>query len=143
MSVAISFEISLPQISAAIDSEIEKKIEPGLNEIVDELLVMIAQTQILAYTATAQPARPAGSKYVRTFTLRSASRTEHAGRRLPDISGEWSAATSVARYAEYVLGSRADQAPIHRGRWKSEEEVVDAILPKIPGLVRKHFKESQ
>lgn len=139
MAVAVIVEIPTQAVAAVIQDEIRRNIAPGLNQITDEVLDLIAQAQILSYTATAGPPKPAGSTYERTFRLQSASRSKRTGDHLPDISGEWYADESVAEYAKYVLGSEAEQAAIHRGRWKSEEDVAAQVQRKIPGLVRKHF----
>lgn len=135
--IIVTYEIPENQVRTVIQDEM-RGIERGLNEAVDELLQMTAQAQALSYTATANPAPPSGSTYRRTFDLREASETQKLSSRLPVVSGEWIANEAKARYAKYVIGSLADQARIHQGRWKSLEEVTQEINEKAPDVVKKH-----
>ncbi len=100
----------------------EQKIRAALLALVVEALKQIEQAQILAYTRNANPPRLA---YERTFTLRSASRTQITDAELPSIAGQWWADEGVAHYAEEVLGPRTRQKPIHQDRWKSSEQVAN------------------
>jgi hypothetical protein len=125
--VIVTYEIPEAQIRAITQAETDK-LEKDLNTANEELLKLVTQAHF--YTATGNPSRPAGSEYQRTFNLRDAG----------EIVGDtWRVNESVARYARYVIGSRADQATIHRGRWKSLEEVTQDINEKAPGIVKKHI----
>ena len=135
----ITYEIPLNQVRAEIETA-ERRLERQLNAGVDDVLKFIENEQILAYGADSNPARPPGSRYVRTFDLQSASETERTGTKLPDISGVWRVNLSKARYGEKVLGTRQQQAPIHRGRWKSKTDVENAAKEAAPGIIEEHLK---
>lgn len=135
--VIVTYEIPEGQIRAITQAEAQA-LEKELNEATDELLKLIAQAHF--YTATGNPSQPAGSTYNRTFDLRDAGETKIISSRLPVISGQWQVNESKARYARYVIGSRADQAAIHQGRWKSLEEVTQEINEKAPDVVKKHIR---
>jgi hypothetical protein len=113
------------------------RIEAALNRAMDEILATIALSQIEAYTADSLPPRPAGSVYQRSFDLRGSSRSRRSGQALPDISGEW---YSESDYARYVLGLRSQQAVIHRGRWKSLEDVTAEAERFAPGIIDKELR---
>lgn len=136
----INIEISV-DIQAAADARaaIERRIEKQLDSALDKLLDKTEQIQILAYTADANPPRPPGSTYVRTFRLQSASKKERGGRTLQNMSGRWSVDLSVARYGREVVGSRSEQDPIHRGRWKSTEEVEEELLEAAPAIIEEEL----
>lgn len=135
--VIVTYEIPLAQVQAVIQDEM-KGLEQSLIKATEELLELTAQAQATSYTANANPSRPPGSEYRRTFSLQRASETRIISSRLPVISGVWRANEGKARYASSVIGSRADQAQVHRGRWKSLEEVAQEINEKAPDIVRKH-----
>lgn len=118
----------------------ERRIEAGLNRVVDKLLEETEKAQILAYTATDQPPLPPGSDYERTFQLKSASKTRRTGRILGDISGEWYVDPDRAPYGKYVLGLQSQQADIHRGRWKSVEQVIRELEQAAPGVVERELR---
>jgi hypothetical protein len=138
-SVTVTYQIPMAQVGQTIAQQV-RHIEAGLNAAVDELLGEVEQAQILSYTASGNPSQPAGTRYTRTFTLQGASKTRRTSTRLPVISGEWVADEGVARYAGYVIGSRADQARIHRGRWKSTEEVEREIKQAAPAIVERNLR---
>ena len=135
----ITYTIPANQVRATLDEE-HRRLERQLNEAVDDILKFIENAQIKAYTATANPSRPPGSRYVRTFNLRDASETERTGTHLPDISGEWRVNLGKARYGVEVLGSRGEQKPIHRGRWKSREQVEREAREAAPGIVEEKLR---
>lgn len=138
-SVTITYEIPMNQVVSTIAREIHR-LEAGLNAAVDELLTVVENTQILKYTASAFPAPPPGSRYTRTFALRGASETRRTGTKLPDISGEWSANEGKAKHAPFVLGKRAQQARIHRGRWKSTDEAEAEMKAKAPEIIKERLR---
>lgn len=140
MTVLITYEVPLGQVEADIERE-TRKIGAALNEAVDDVLKFIRQDQVESYTATGNPPRPAGSDYVRTFTLQRASETERTGSQLPNISGEWRVNESVAPYAPYVVGTRAEQARIHRGRWKSRTQIEQEAREAAPAIVERRLKQ--
>ena len=135
----ITYTIPANQVRATLDEE-HRRLERQLNEAVDDILKFVENAQIKAYTATANPGLPPGSRYERTFNLRDASRTRRTGTHLPDISGEWYADEGVARYAGEVLGNRGEQKPIHRGRWKSREQVEQEAQVAAPGIVEEKLR---
>lgn len=125
--------------TAAVENGVDW-LEAGLNETVDELLRLVELAQIHKYTSSNFPALPGGSRYRRTFDLRDASQTERTGDKLPDISGVWSVDEGKARYGKFVLGTRQEQAPIHRGRWKSRDEVEQEIQEKVSEIVEEKLR---
>jgi len=135
----IIYEVPQNQVRATLD-ELERQLERDLNEARDDILKFIENAQIKAYTATANPSRPPGSRYVRTFNLRDASETERTGTQLPNISGEWRVNLGKARYGADVLGSRGEQKPIHRGRWKSRTKVEREAREAAPGIIEEKLR---
>ena len=135
----IIYEVPQNQVRATLDEE-KRHLERQLNEARDDILKFIEAAQIKAYTSSANPSLPPGSRYERTFNLRDASETERTGTQLPDISGEWRANLSKARYGAEVLGSRGEQARIHRGRWKSREQVEREAQAAAPGIVEEKLR---
>lgn len=87
-------------------------------------------TLIKRYTQTANPSKPSGSTYVRTFRMQKSSEKTMVRDKLP-IEGRWEAKT---QYASYVIGPSAGQAAIHSGRWPVLELAVtnaNVIAPQI------------
>ena len=138
-NVTVTYQIPMTQVGQTIAQQV-RRIEAGLNAAVDELLGEIEQAQILAYTASGLPSQPAGTDYVRTFKLQSSSKTRRTSTKLPVISGEWIADEGIARYAGYVIGSRSNQAKVHRGRWKSKEQVTAEVTAKAPAIVERNLR---
>jgi len=99
--------------------------------VIDYGAWIAANEQILTYTASTKPTRPAGSTYTRTFRLKSSSRRKMAVVTGTGVKGEWWSADDVAPYNRYVIGKTSQQATIHAGRWKSIEQVIEVIIPKI------------
>lgn len=138
MSVIITYEVPLDQVAAERQTQ-ERGIEARLNKAVDRTLEFIEQYQIKSYTTSSNPAPPPGSRYQRTMTLQAASEVERTGTKLPDISGVWRVNDGKARYGQYVLGSRAEQAKIHRGRWKTRTETEAAAKEKMPQIIEEEL----
>ena len=99
-----------------------------LDESIDELLEFIDQAQAKAYTQDSNPAKPSNSRYIRTFNLQNSTEKVHVSR----FEGEW---VSDIEYAHYVLGSKSEQAPIHVGRWKSKEMVIQETISNAPRII--------
>lgn len=137
MPVLITYEIPFSQVEAEIKAG-RLIIEGQLNEIVDDILKYINELQ--TYTGNSNPTRPSGSTYVRTFTLLNASETERTSTKLPNVSGEWRVNLGQARYGEYVRGTRQQQAPIHRGRWRDKDEVEKMAQEKANQIAQEHLK---
>lgn len=140
MSVVVSYEVPINQVRAEIEAN-QRRIETALNLAVDDILKYIEQDQIKAYTAAGNPPQPAGSQYVRTFTLQRASETHRTGTRLPDISGEWLVNEGIARYGPYVVGTRAEQARIHRGRWRSKTQIEAEAKVAAPAIIERRLNQ--
>jgi hypothetical protein len=140
MSVIISYDVPLTEIQEITRKE-ERRIERALNAAVDDLLKMVGQAQILSYTSTGNPSQPPGTRYVRKFTLKGSNETERTSRNLPEISGVWRANEGKAKHAKYVLGPQTEQAPIHRGRWKSLEQVGNEVQEKAPGVIEEKLRQ--
>lgn len=113
---------------------LEDGAEDAINEALDDILVATELVQAASYLRTSNPGLPAGSTYRRTFRLRESSRTKRGSRKLPQITGSWFTDPGVAPYADEVIGPRSEQKPIHRGRWKSLEDIqakIDELAPAI------------
>ena len=136
----IVYEIPQGQVRAEIEAQ-QRRIERGLNGAVDDLLTFAGLVQAESYLSTSMPALPPGSAYERTFTLRDASKTRRTGTHLPDISGEWYIDEGIAPYGEDVIGPRAKQKPIHKGRWKSQEDIESAVKAKAPEIIGEHLRK--
>ena len=130
----IEWSIPQGQLQREIKEQ-ERHIEAGLNRAVDRLLVFTGAEQATSYTASSNPAPPPGTRYVRSFTLARASQIARTSHTLPVISGVWSIDEGQAPYGEYVLGTRAQQARVHRGRWKDQKQVEKMIKELAPLVV--------
>ncbi len=106
------------------------KFNRGLKKVIKAALRLIEKEQIKNYTLTLRPKRPPNSKYRRTFKLKKSSRKSVPKTADKGWIGIWDTDGS-ADYDKYVLGTRNQQAAIHRGRWKSEEEVIENVGPKL------------
>jgi len=124
----IGFEIT-------VDQNALKKLNNGLQferaskEIVTAGLKLVEDEQIKAYSAGNRPSPPSGSTYKRTFKLQRSSRARTKKVR-KGYEGIWDT-DGTADYDKYVLGIKSNQAGIHRGRWKSIEQVVEAVDKKL------------
>jgi hypothetical protein len=139
LSVIIKYEMPIAQMKAEIEA-IRRKTEAGLNAAVDELLDYAGKVQVESYTSAANPTKPPGSNYQRTFNLQRASSKVRLGKTMPNISGRWYVNEGIAAYGKYVVGKRRQQASIHRGRWKSLEEIEAAVKEKAPQAMERHLK---
>lgn len=140
MSVIVVYGIPLDQVDAVLQRG-KADTEARLVEARDKILDFIEQYQIKSYTANSNPALPPGSNYQRTFNLAGASEIEKISGKLPNISGVWRVDENRADYAEHVLGTRQQQAKIHRGRWKSLEEVERAAQEKGSQIVQEQLSK--
>jgi hypothetical protein len=105
-----------------------KDIDDALDESIDDLLTFIDNVQAKAYTQDANPSKPGGSRYQRTFNLQNSTEKVHVLK----FQGEW---ISDIDYARYVLGSRSEQAEIHRGRWKAREIVEQETMEAASRII--------
>lgn len=121
----IDVEVEIdPKSAKKLKKESIKNIELATVRTVDRLTARAEDaTLITQYTQTAQPARPLGSDYIRTFKLQRSSERRITRKTLP-VEGIWEA---KIRYASQVIGLAADQAPIHAGRWPSLELTINAV----------------
>ena len=140
MSVVIVYDVPLDQADAVLQRG-KADTEERLVEARDKILYFIEQYQIKSYTASSNPALPPGSNYQRSFTLANASEIEKISGKLPNISGVWRVNEAQADYAEYVIGTRAQQARIHRGRWKTRTEVERAAQERGPQIVQEQLSK--
>ena len=127
------------QVMTAIKKE-TRRVTAKLNAARDEILEFAGQVQVRSYTASANPAPPPESTYTRTFDLQGAFRTKVTSTELPTIGGVWYIDEAIVGYAPYVVGRKAQQAKIHRGRWKSVEEVTAIVKGRAPVIIKKHIK---
>lgn len=126
-------------LDESIEGE-ERRIEGLLIDGVEDVLIFTGRVQAESYTASGNPPPPPGSTYVRTFETARSSSKRLTRRQLPIIAGEWFADLRIARYAELVIGPRSQQAGIHRGRWKSEEDVEQIVAKEAPGIIQEKFR---
>ena len=136
MSIEIEIDFDVRKLDQIIKKQ-ENLINRAAIDATNDILTFTELAQIKRYTTDSMPPKPAGSTYQRTFKLRKSSRVTSAQIRGRDVLGKWEA---LASYAQDVLGARADQSPIHRGRWRSLEDVVQRINQKAPEIVDKHLK---
>ena len=134
----IDFEVTITPPIGKITRENEARFKIVNGRVVDSLLDAIEQAQIKSYTSTAKPRQPAGTKYRRTFALQRSSE-RHRGRvTARDFNAVW---RSDLGYARFVIGSKSDQAAIHRNRWKPLETVVTEVGRQVSDIYDKHFDE--
>ncbi len=121
--------------------ETSAKVEKGFRTMAEQSLDITENAQILAYGQNSRPPKPAGSKYIRTFKLWASSKRRIRNVSSAGFTAEWY--TNLV-YAPFVLGTVSQQAPFHRGRWKSIEAVIaivnNAIGTMIDKTVSKVFK---
>lgn len=133
----IEFVIKLDPVDIGdITRKLPKETEAALNEARDKILDTIELIQIHKYTSSAFPPR---RRYQRTFRLRRSSRIRATGTKLPHIGGIWWADEDVAPYARDVIGPKSRQAAIHRGRWKSLEEIAEEADQIAPQLIEEEL----
>lgn len=124
------------EISKDIEGRLKRTNQGFTKDVLDE----IELTQIQAYTLTSMPAQPPGSTYRRTFTLRESSRRRIGTITANRIDASW---FTKLDYAAEVLGEVEDQKEIHRGRWKSLQEVVKLVDAKIPDIYDENFRKAE
>ncbi len=133
--------ISIDQKSVeAVARAATDRLEAALVRGVERLLTIAEEAQATSYTASGNPDRLA---YERTFRLKSASETEMLSTHLPEISGEWRINEGIASYGRYVLGKRSEQAPIHRDRWLSEEDVEAIVESKQDEVINEEMNRAK
>jgi hypothetical protein len=135
MAATIKIGVNNQQAAIAIN-EAQSRIDKRLSEVLNDILDAAEQVQIKKYTQDANPAKPAGSPYIRTFKLRESSYRIRTGK----FSAELATDPDIAPYARFVVGPQALQAPIHRGRWKSTEEVIREVRKIAPKIINEAFK---
>jgi hypothetical protein len=128
MTSNVTVHIGFEQALIAMDT-INSDMRLALAESIDPLLDFVEAGQIHKYTQDADPTKPEGTPYVRTFDLRNSSEKSHAPGAL---NGEWRATID---YAQYVLGTRAQQALIHQDRWLPTETVEQLTIAAAPGII--------
>ena len=138
--MSLSIDIDLKPTFKQIIQETDKKLERANVIFAREVLDTIEKAQILAYTSSGKPSQPSGSRYRRTFTLQKSSvrRTKRVTARV--IDAEW---FTTLDYAPKVLGQASDQALIHRGRWKSLEQVVREVDQQISDIYDDSFRKAK
>lgn len=121
-----------PKSWANLEKATNEQIERATAATVMELAKRLeTATLITLYTQNAQPAKPSGSTYMRTFRLQQSSQVKMGSAKLPSIDASWEA---KAAYASFVIGPAKEQAAIHSGRWPALELAinnVNAVAPKI------------
>ncbi len=142
MTVTIEVGINIGQFQKSTNLA-QKEIIRRLVSATDKILDLIEATQIKKYTSAGEPDRPTGSKYERTFTLRDSSKKKITSRRLPEVEGLWWSEMHEAPYNKYVIGPRSEQAPVHRDRWKSIEEVVIEVDARASQIIREELNEGR
>lgn len=132
--ITFTVEISQRQVEAGVNEAEQRIIQVLSDEAMPRLIDFVEDTQIKKYTTSGNPALPPASEYTRTFELRDSS-----DRRLDGLNGEW---FTDLDYARWVLGSEVEQAAIHRGRWKSKEQVEAELEANGDRIINEALKES-
>jgi len=132
MPVKIDMAVDINAVDVSL-KEVEKQIGIQMDKAMSALLDKTEDIQILAYSGDANPTKPAGSSYIRTFELQESSRTEIVNRTKRTIQGRW---YTDLPSAKLVLGTVGEQANIHRGRWKSTEEVEEILTRAAPAIIK-------
>lgn len=127
MTSYVNVEIDLNKAIIALDLA-KTLLDDALDDSIDDLLTFIDNSQAKAYTQDANPEKPPGSRYVRTFDLQNTTEKVHVLK----FEGEW---VSDIDYSLDVLGTSSEQAPIHRGRWKSKEIVEQEAATIAPEII--------
>jgi hypothetical protein len=121
--IELEFEID-SNSAKKLQKQSERGIELATTRTVERLTERAEQaTLVTQYTQTANPHKPAGSTYIRTFRLQRSSERRIIRDTFP-IEGSWEAKT---QYASSVIGLAQDQAAIHRGRWPSLELAINNV----------------
>jgi len=136
----IEVQVQIEGIDGFADGT-EKQLSKYLFEAMKEALAFTELVQIRAYTSTGNPSQPSGSDYRRTFTLRGSSKVKVTSKKLPEIRGQWIADPRIAEYAIYVIGPKSRQATVHKGRWKSLEDIADIVEKKLPEIFDKYLSK--
>lgn len=111
----------LAKLPLALDGEMAQAIKEGLAVLAGELAIY--------------PAAIAGSRYRRTGLLgqRWSAATKRVRRRgLHRLEGRMTNTRPGVTYVQ--LGS--EQAAVHRGRWRTAEQVIEEQQMRIDGLLR-------
>ena len=132
MPAKIDMSVDINIVDASL-KEVEKQIGLQMDKGMDALLDETENIQIVSYTADAKPTKPPGSSYIRTFELKESSRTEIINRTKRTIEGRWYTDFGSAKF---VIGTVGEQANIHRGRWKSTEEVEEILTRTAPAIIK-------
>lgn len=136
MSMALMINLPVQEVEHFAEQS-ESKLKATFEDILNDLLKAIENIQATSYTINSNPTQPPATTYQRTMNLASASKILINS---PD-SGEWYIDESVASYGPYVIGKVVDQAPIHRGRWKSLEDIKARAEEIAPGIARKRLEQ--
>jgi hypothetical protein len=129
----IELDVKSEQVSKFLDVT-PGKVKGVFGQVATLLLDVAEQAQILLYKQNSGPAKPPDSKYVRTFDLQASSERKIRNLSPFGFQAEWFTDLS---YAPFVLGKVSQQAPIHRGRWKSLETVISILNRKVGPITKK------
>jgi len=130
------------------DSDLTDTME-GIADDTDDELYHAMQTSLawLHDAIATYPAAPAGSRYRRTGNL-GRTWTSHITRSAENITGELGNNAKDRRgrsYGPYVQadpsGPRPHQAWFHRGRWVTDQDVVDDNEVRIRALFAEHLDQ--
>jgi len=121
------FEVDVvidPESLRELQKTIPKALEIASVRTVERLMDRVEEVSLITiYTQNAKPRKPLNSTYIRTFALQRSSEKQITSSDFP-IEGKWKA---DIKYASRVIGSLADQDPIHAGRWPPFETVIRSL----------------
>lgn len=126
-------EKSLFEADVIVDPESLKRLQKTMPKAltiasvrtIERLMDRVEEVSLITkYTQNAKPRKPLNSTYIRTFALQRSSKKRIISNQPPSIEGKWEA---DIKYASRVIGSLADQDPIHVGRWPPFETVIRSL----------------
>lgn len=136
LDISVDIKPTFKTVARAITGDLKRVNQLFVKNLLDE----IELTQIQAYTLSSMPSQPSGATYRRTFDLRRSSRREINSITNFGIDANWH---TELDYAPFVLGSKSQQAKIHKGRWKSTEEVSALVEKKSDQIYEESFRKSK
>lgn len=116
----MSFSIDMPELPALVNAleRYPAVAEPIIRDATGDALLLLVPD------LSDYPAELPHQRYVRTFKLRDGW-TDAVPEWTPISSGFEAKLTNPTAYTDEVQGWK-DQARVHKGRWKTDQQIVDA-----------------
>lgn len=117
-------------------------IEAGCVAVAAEL-----QNELAAYPSASRKPQPAKTRKQRAYVAILAKQGKIPYRRTGNLGQRWqirrvtlgAVLANNSGYARYVYGM--PQARYHRGTWRDVDSAVDAMRPRVPGILRTALQE--